>query len=148
MSRALYALLLSAISTAVVADDLVAESSCVVFVKDDAGQVQRLELSNVHVLEQTQSMAEFVLPSDVPTKPAGLMCYRSSIVPAQGDYKVLATGIPFYVSTEGIEEVHRVLVLEISGGQFRARLLKGVLSEPEAATLQKRLNHYQDAIQE
>src|SRR5262245_59134031 len=98
MNRAVPGLLLGAISVSAIADELAIESSCVAFVQDETGPVRRVELPSVHVLEETESVSEFALPADIQIKPAGLMCFRSSIVPSQNDYKVLGAGFPFYVS--------------------------------------------------
>jgi hypothetical protein len=83
-----------------------------------------------------------------PPIPAGaaVMCGRSTMVPAEGDWKVLAAGHPLAIadSTPGS---NRLAWLEISGGQVRYRFSLGQLTPAEAAATQPRLDAFQKHFQ-
>jgi hypothetical protein len=145
MKRFTLSVLLITFSVAAVANEPLREDRCFALIQNDLGNVQRLELANFSVLAQTNAAAEFSLPAEVTTKPAGILCVRSSVVPAANDYKVVVAGVPFNISTDEPEGIRRVIVLELSGGQFRARLLKGELLDSEGQAIGQRLNQFQAA---
>jgi hypothetical protein len=67
------------------------------------------------------------------------MCARRSIIPEMADAQILKQlGVPVY-----IQQGDRLLVLEMSGGQFRVRMVQGSLTSAEITPLQRRLNELQ-----
>lgn len=83
-------------------------------------------------LSESDAAFEAELPKD-----AKVMCLRTGIVPAPGDWKVLAAGYTFYIAEDIAQG--RTGVLDMAGGRFRFRLLKGELSAQEADLLEARL---------
>jgi hypothetical protein len=97
----------------------------------------------LHVLADTKGDAPYA-----PPIPAGaaVMCGRSTMVPAERDWKLLAAGHPLAIvdSTPGS---NRLAWLEISGGQVRYRFSVGQLTPAEAAATQPRLEAFQKHFQ-
>jgi len=74
---------------------------------------------------------------------AAIMCDRSVLIISDDDYRVITDlAVPLYISSAG-----RTIVLEISNGQFRARTVRGELTETEIAAVQAALNRAQSMIQ-
>jgi len=118
------------------------ETRCLYSVTDKDG-TRFVDSPPVHVLADTKSHE----PYDPPI-PAGaaIMCGRSSMVPAEDDWKVLAAGHPLAIadSTPGS---NRLAWLEVSGGRFRYRFSEGRLTPDEAAATERRLDAFQKHLQ-
>jgi hypothetical protein len=89
---------------------------------DKNGMSQMVVDSNLHVLSQTQGAAKF----DPGPAPAGsqirsIFCARSDVVPAPGDYKVVAAGYPLMLFSRDPAGATRIAVLETDGGSLRLR---------------------------
>ncbi len=145
MKHSVVSVLLISLSLTAGSNEAVQEGRCFALIKKEAGTIERQELESFSVLAQTNTAEEFTLPTEVTEKPGGILCVRSSVVPAANDYKVVVAGIPFNISTDEPEEARRVIVVEMSEGQFRARLLRGELSDSERQGIDQRLNEYQAA---
>jgi hypothetical protein len=127
------------------AEEPVTEKACLVITEDEAGETHAVEVPSLRVLEQTASTDTFALPADAPPSVRSVMCIRSSPVPAPHDHKVLAAGYPLYILVQDGSETKRIIVLEISGGQFRIRLTQGELSADEQRDIRARLNEFQES---
>lgn len=110
-----------------------AEESCAVLVQTGDGvQVQAAPGWTV------QGVSPPVLPAGIDNIVAA-MCDRDSIVPDVSDFRVVTDLLlPFNIRSGG-----RIIVLEISNGQLRARFLRGALTEAERAALQAAMNDAQ-----
>jgi hypothetical protein len=89
---------------------------------DKNGMSQMVVDSNLRVLSQTQGAAKF----DPGATPAGtqlksIFCARSDVVPAPGDYKVVAAGYPLMLFSRDPAGNTRIAVLETDGGSLRLR---------------------------
>jgi hypothetical protein len=107
------------------------------------GTVYNLNLPDLRVLVPTAQPGRFA-----PTLPDGvvaILCGRASIIPAENDDKVLALGIPFYILETG--NPGRLGVLELVQGQFRFRMLAGMLRPEDQQPLQSRLSEFQSRLQ-
>jgi hypothetical protein len=124
------------------AEDLPSESSCLVIARNAGGTVHSVPLSSLHVLESTSHAGKFALPPDAPAGPTGLLCGRSSLIPAPNDYKVLLAGLTLGISKND-EPNARLGVLELVSGKLQFRMIDGVLTVEEMKMLQPRL----DALQ-
>ena len=67
------------------AKDVTAESSCLAIAENSAGETKTVELTSLHVLDQTSKPEVFTLPADAPLQTRLIMCGRASIVPAPTD---------------------------------------------------------------
>jgi len=110
--------------------------------EQNGGRLETVEAPDLHVLEQTASGRRFApaLTQDA----SGIMCGRTSIVPAPNDDQVLALGLPFYIAEMGTPG--RLGVLEIDSGQYRFRMLAGRLRPEDQAALDARLAEFQGRI--
>jgi hypothetical protein len=102
------------------------------------GEMVMFENDHLHVLTLSRSDAAF--EEDLPAG-AKVLCLRSAPVPAPGDWKVPAAGHALYLTEDRMNG--RTAALEISGGQFRYRLLSGELDESEAQQVRARLAEFQ-----
>jgi hypothetical protein len=124
------------------ADAALTESGCAV-ISAGNGALTAARMPSLHVLEATAITGAFSLPADAPPSVQGIMCARSSIVPAPNDYKVVMAGFAFYISV-GADADRRLYVLERPGGQFRLRATQGTLTPEEQAAVRKRLDDFQE----
>ena len=81
----------------------------------------------------------------LPARAQAIICYRNTIVPAENDDEVIALGMPLILAQA--DEEGRIATLEISGGQYRLRFIKGALNSGEQASVQSKLNLFQDRSQ-
>jgi hypothetical protein len=87
----------------------------------DKNGMSRMVVDNsLHVL--SQGAAKF----DPGAAPAGtqiksIFCARSDVVPAPGDYKVVAAGYPLMLFSRDPTGTTRIAVLETDGGTLRLR---------------------------
>jgi hypothetical protein len=106
------------------------------------GHTRTLEAPDIHVLDQTAAPGRFA-PS-MPTGVVGMMCARTSIVPAGYDDEVIALGVPFFIAETG--SPGRLGVLEAIAGQYRFRMIRGNLAAEEQASVDQRLREYQGRL--
>jgi hypothetical protein len=136
----LRAALAAAIALAVFGPALAAEPSarCGVLLRD-GGEIRSESLPGF-------SVSDAALPLQLPEglgDVQGVMCSRESLHLLDNDYCVITDlGVPFYLASGG-----RLIVLEISSGQFRARTAQGELTKEELDRLQAALNAAQSRIQ-
>ena len=81
----------------------------------------------------------FRLPMGIPANVAAVVCERSSIVPAEFDYKVLQAGLPFAIKVPS----GNTLWLEINNGQVGVSYGEGALSTDEQSRTQQWLDRIQ-----
>jgi hypothetical protein len=75
---------------------------------------------------------------------AGVVCGRVALRFEENDYRVITDlSVPFNLTSDD----GRLIVLEMSEGQFRARMLVGELTEEEAVEVQAALHRAQLATQ-
>src|SRR5262245_12233454 len=84
----------------IVAAQEVVENACAVIARNDDGSLSSTQLDDLRVLEQTTKDGGFVLPASAPPGVEAIMCGRSSIVPALGDYKILLAGFPLFIADD------------------------------------------------
>jgi hypothetical protein len=113
----------------------------------DNGEKKTEDGPVVHVIEKTEESKEFTAGTPPGQKPTAITCVRQDIIPAPKDYKVLTAGFPLYIADKGLGHPYRIGVLELSGGQFRFRLIQGeTLTDDLVARLRIRLDAFQLAI--
>jgi hypothetical protein len=106
------------------------------------GRMSTIEAPNLHVLQQTSAAGRF--STDIPEGTAGIMCGRSSILPAAHDDEVIYLGVPLFIAETG--SPGRLGVLEIDQGRYRFRMLEGRLSAEEQTAMDGRLDEFQRRI--
>jgi hypothetical protein len=124
-------------------DATIVEHECRVMVKDESGKLVVLNAPDLHVLRG--AAAEGAFAPSLPPSSQAIICYRNTVVPAANDDEVLALGMPLILSQAG--EEGRITTLEISSGQYRLRFIKGTLKPSEQASVQSKLNLFQDRSQ-
>lgn len=109
------------------------EETCKYLTSEDGKTVMHSE-GGLQVLPLSDSEDGFAF--DLP-EGAKVMCLRTRMEPAPGDWKVPAAGHKLYL----VEDVAqgRTAVLELNEGAFRFRVLKGMLDERETARVEARL---------
>jgi hypothetical protein len=94
-----------------------------------------IELEGFSILRESQN-EKIELPSSVSEIATVVMCWRSSLIPVKGDYKVILMGYPFYIVEQNDNpEASRMVALEFSGGSYQVRQIKGELNEAEVASI-------------
>ena len=102
--------------------------------------VREVSISSVPTFAATPTSAEFAF-AEVATATAVGHTHPTdgnTIVPGTGDAGVVNRGIPNFVM-----HGQRVVVVEVSGGQFRARVTSGSVTGAERRLIQQRLNQFQ-----
>lgn len=100
------------------------------------------------VISSTEGEKKFEPKIPKDAKAEAVMCGRNDFLLAPNDYKVLARGIVLYIVDRGKGHPERMGALEISGGEFRFREVKGApLIEQQEKQINARLNAFQTAIQ-
>ena len=131
-------LFLSLIYTAAKSEDLV-EYECAAMLRvDGETQMQALPPEQFSILsyDDETEFAGLIGPDGAET--VGILCHRSSVIPAANDYQVLRAGYPFYIKGSD-----RTVVLELSGGQFRLRLVDGPpFSNSDEEAIREMLSSY------
>ncbi len=107
--------------------------------EEERGRLTTIEAPGLHVLDQTAQAGPF--SPTIPAGIAGIMCARTSILPAMHDDEVIVLGLPLYIAEIGGRR--RLGVLEIDNGQYRFRMLEGRLQAEEEPALQQRLSEFQ-----
>jgi hypothetical protein len=98
-----------------------------------------VRVANLHVLAQAAMPGPF--SADIPAG-ASIICGRSSIVPAENDWKVPAAGYTLYLAN-GDEPNERIGALDIAGGSFRYRLVHGSWAVEEQNEVEARVQAFQ-----
>ena len=137
----LLALLAAAAEPAGVRDADLRETDCRTM-SQEGGKVITVLAPNLHVLTQAAAAGPFrpVLPRGV----SAILCRRNSVIPAEHDDEVLALGLPLYLAET--RPAGRIGVLEISGGQFRFRMVQGTPLAVEDRLIQARLALFQKRL--
>ena len=133
---------LALVAMPLIAEDLATESACGVMVRGDDGKTNIIVLPSLHVLASTAQEGAFKLPTDAPANVMGMMCGRSSLIPAPNDYKLLQAGFTLAI-VRNDESKSRAGVLELVSGRLQFRMIDGVMSKEETNALQPRLNEMQ-----
>jgi len=111
---------------------------CGVIIQDEAGAITTEFVTGFFVT----GVAPFALPDEREGVRA-VICEREMLAIGEDDYRVITdAGLPIYVASGG-----RTIVLEVSGGQFRARVTRGELTNEERANLGVALSRAQSAAQ-
>jgi len=121
------------------------EGSCAVVSSDASGVNATIPLEALHVIAATASTGPFVLPAGSPSSSKVVMCYRSSLVPALHDDKVVLAGYPFAITSETKTGRH-VLWLEMANGKFQVSYEPGILTHDEQEAVQSRMNEFQNRL--
>jgi hypothetical protein len=80
----------------------------------------------------------FAIPTVTAGPVAAVVCDRKSVVPAEFDYKVLQTGLPF-----AIRSPQDTLWIEIKDGRVAVSYKEGHLSSDETSAIQAWVNRIQ-----
>tara|TARA_R110002096_G_scaffold433642_1_gene652821 strand:- start:583 stop:1014 length:432 start_codon:yes stop_codon:yes gene_type:complete len=101
-------------------EELVEYECSAMFQVDGQVQMQALPPEEFSILsyDDETEFAGLIGPDNAET--VAILCHRSSVIPAANDYQVLRAGYPFYIKNSD-----RTVVLELSGGEYRLRLLDG-----------------------
>jgi len=143
MKYVLFAVVVALAAPSARADDII-EYGCAVLAQKQDGTVDRI-LPETKVLAATRSPVKFGITLPPGYSHASVQCFRSDFIPEENDWKVIWSGYPLYISER---QTRRGIVLELSGGQVRVRLLNDVtLSADEKDRLQKRINQLQTSMQ-
>lgn len=129
-------------SAAPAADRPLRELRCDLMETTREGRMSTIEAMDLHVLQQTSAAGRF--STNIPEGTAGIMCGRSSILPAAHDDEVIYLGVPLFIAETGTPG--RLGVLEIDQGRFRFRMLEGRLNAEEQAAMDGRLDEFQRRI--
>jgi hypothetical protein len=105
--------------------------------ENDRGRMITVEAPGLSVLSQTANDRQFA-PA-IPRGIAAISCGRTSVIPAAWDDKVIALGLPLFISDPG----GRLGVLEIDNGRYRFRLIHGSTRPEEQAQIDQRVAQYQ-----
>ena len=123
------------------------ESSCSVLSQDLSGDERETPLPSLHVLKQTATPGPFKLPADAPPIVSGVLCVRSTLLPARGDYKVLLAGLRLVLASSDSPEQRRQLALAVDGGHIQAQYRAEQLTPEEKRALQARLDELQSRLE-
>lgn len=111
------------------------QETCGIFVRQDATHVSYVLTPGYSVLTAVPPLAKPVGQDQVDA----VICDRESIVIGPADYHVLTDlHVPFYIRNGA-----RLAVLEVSGGQLRARFLRGQPTPAESQAMAAALDRAQ-----
>ena len=119
------------------------EASCAVISSKSNGAPMTTPMDGLKVIGQTAKDGAFTLPRGAPKDVQGLICKRSTIMPAAHDYKVLQAGYTLYLT----DELGRVAALGLADGQVEFNVLDGALTDAEQAQADARLGEFRSAVQ-
>ena len=105
--------------------------------EQDRGRMVTIEAPGLRVLQQTAGNRVF--QPAIPQGIAAISCGRTSVIPAAWDDKVIALGLPLFLS----DPAGRLGVLEIDNGRYRFRLMHGSTRPEEQAQIDARIQLYQ-----
>lgn len=123
------------------------ESSCSVLAQDLSGDEREVPLPSLHVLKQAAMPGPFKLPADAPPIASGVLCVRSTLLPAHTDYKVLLAGFRLVLVSAESGEQRRKLELAVDGGHIQAQYRADQLTQEERRALQARLDDLQSSLE-
>src|SRR5262249_24742118 len=129
------------------AETPIVESSCSVLAQDISGDEREVPVPSLHVLKQAQAPGAFKLPPDAPPIVSGVLCVRSTLLPARSDYKVLLAGLRLVLVSGESAEQRRQLALAVDGGHIQAQYRADQLTAEERRALQARLDELQTSLQ-
>lgn len=118
------------------------ELRCDLMETQRGGRMTTIEAPDLHVLAQTAAAGHF--SPDIPEGTSGILCGRSSILPAAHDDEVIYLGVPLFIAETGAPG--RLGVLEIDQGRYRFRMIEGRLSADEQAAIDSLLDEFQRRI--
>jgi hypothetical protein len=118
------------------------ELRCDLMETQSGGRMTTIEAPDLHVLQQTAAAGRF--SPEIPEGTSGILCGRSSILPAAHDDEVLILGVPLFIAETG--SGGRLGVLEIDQGRYRFRMLEGRLTADEQTAINGRLDEFQRRI--
>ena len=98
------------------------------------------------ILELTESEERLSFRVDGRRQPEAVHCIRSSVVPAENDYKVVLSGLPLTLSTEAEEGGRTIVALELADDRFQLRVIQGELTEQELALAAQRIEGYSQRL--
>jgi len=100
------------------------------------------------VIDATEGDAKFSPEVPEGDVAVAVICGRTDLVPAPNDYKVVLGGLPLFIDDRGLGHSERMGTLEISGGQFRFRTMKGdMMTAEQQARIGARLDEFQNIVQ-
>jgi hypothetical protein len=121
----------------------VTEIKCEVLATGTDGKIHTI-LEGTKVLEPTRSTAAFSIAIPDGYRDASILCGRTDLVPAENDWKVLRAGFPLTIEDTLTSQMG---TLELSGGQFRFRMLTGDKMTPDQMEhVGARLDQFQTAM--
>ena len=121
------------------------ESACDIAVQDSEGAISYMASKDLDVLNFTTVNTVFRINEPDDLKVLAIKCYRTDIVPAENDYKVLEAGYRLYIAVaiEGEESAERISAIDKTEGKFHIRMAAGKMTKGErkrASKLTKWLN--------
>jgi hypothetical protein len=144
MKHILYATIFSFVASPVLADTVL-EYGCVVLAKGPNGKIERI-LPETKVLEPTQSLPKFSIALPPGYGDASVQCYRSDLVPAENDWKVVRAGYPLFITEK---PTGNGITIELRNGQFAVEFAKAsVPTKDQLNRLQARINQLQTSMQD
>ncbi len=108
------------------ASDPLVETSCSFMVKFGDGDVQTVRIPGLSVLHPPPDQPNFVVETEDGSVLDAVICKRSRPVIAVSDFRIVSTGIPFYVVVGEPEDPNGiVIVLEQTELGHRVRHIEG-----------------------
>lgn len=115
------------------------ESACDIAVQDSTGDVGYRMSKDLEVLKFNAVNTHFRINEPEGLKVLAIKCYRTDIVPAENDYKVVEAGYRLYiaVAVEGEEGTERISALDKTDGRFVVRMAAGEMTKAEDKRVRK-----------
>lgn len=109
------------------------ETACDIAVQDSEGAVGYRMSKDLEVLKFTTVNTDFRINEPEGLTVLAIKCYRTDIVPAENDYKVVEAGYRLYiaVAVEGEEGAERISSLDKTDGTFTVRMAAGEMTRAE-----------------
>ena len=119
------------------------EYDCSFVIRSPDGNPEVVAARDLRVLEMSKSEEELSFETADGTVFSAIVCKRSSIVPADNDYKVVDAGLSLYLQVDDLERP-QITILDKADGAYRLRLAQGdwssELERKEAASQIERFN--------
>lgn len=115
------------------------ESACDIAVQDSEGAVSYMMSKDLEVLNFTAVNTHFRINEPDDLKVLAIKCYRTDIVPAENDYKVVEAGYRLYiaVAAPGEEGADRISAIDKTDGKFHIRMAAGEMTKNEEKRAKK-----------
>ena len=115
------------------------ESACDIAVQDSEGAISYMASKDLDVLNFTTVNTVFRINEPDDLKVLAIKCYRTDIVPAENDYKVLEAGYRLYIAVaiEGEEGADRISAIDKTEGKFYIRMAAGEMTKDERKRARK-----------